>query len=131
MMKSKVGILISLLISSQLVFAGSGKNTDPRPDPTELPTEIAPQPTSTPSPRTEREKQLSELLKACDTTVMLCTQTVDTKNEVIAKQGELLDAQAQRITQLEGNEKSILKSPLLWFAAGMLVTGLTVHWVKK
>lgn len=73
---------------------------------------------------------LIDSLKACDGALSSEQQLNGSQRRLIAGQDELLTAQTARMVQLETRQNSIINNPLVWFVAGMLVTGLTVKLVK-
>jgi ABC-type sugar transport system substrate-binding protein len=70
---------------------------------------------------------LKELLQACDAKVQAQDKYAKLGDDMIDRQGQLLQKQNERIDQLESKNDN----GLLYFVVGMLTTGLTVYLVKR
>lgn len=84
-------------------------------------------PKSPPSEQPGDAAALAETLRACDLSLVATKRVADTQGELLLAQDTMLRNQARELTEQRGK---LLDNPLLWFAAGMLVTGLTVHFVR-
>jgi TolA-binding protein len=71
------------------------------------------------------------LLKACDTSLNNCQSAQNDKDAIIKSQEAQLSQLNDRVSGLEKEASSATNHKLLWFAAGMLLTGVTVYMVKK
>jgi ribonuclease HI len=71
-----------------------------------------------------------KLLQACDRDLNAQKVQVQTDSFVQGKQDELIRAQQTEMVSLKQEANNPFKNPILWFAAGMIVTGLTIHWVR-
>lgn len=71
---------------------------------------------------------LAETLRACDLSLVATKRVAETQGELLLSQDALLRNQSEQLA--ESRRGKILDNPLLWFAAGMLVTGLTAHLVR-
>lgn len=74
---------------------------------------------------------MADLLRACDKSVATSQKDVEVKGYIIDNQQKQLDLSAKRISELEGKSGGILDNKTFWFITGMLVTGLTVNWVRR
>lgn len=72
-----------------------------------------------------------DLLRACDSALTACSKALESKNNVIKGQAELLAEQETQINQLKADQSSIIKSPALWFIVGAAVTGITIAIIKR
>lgn len=70
------------------------------------------------------------MLQACNESLQDARKQNEVADYIKSQQSDLIKAQSERMVELEKKQDSILQSPILWFAAGMIVTGFTVHMVK-
>jgi hypothetical protein len=70
--------------------------------------------------------QMRELLQTCDRALTDCDKLIATKDQKIQKQEELIILQNTQISDLKNDQNSILKNPVVWFVAGVLVGGITI-----
>lgn len=82
-------------------------------------------------PQIPTDSPLVTLLKSCDKAYTTCQQHSADQANVIKSQAEQIDALSKRNGELVKEAEAPSRSRLLWFVAGMLVTGLTVYLVKK
>jgi len=71
------------------------------------------------------------LLKACDAALNACIEADKSKTEVIDAQQLVIGEQSVRIGELEAEQRSILKSPILWFVVGVAAASITIGVARK
>ena len=71
------------------------------------------------------------LLKACDEALNACIEADKSKTEVIDAQHLVIGEQSARIEALESEQRSILKSPILWFVIGVAAASITIGVASK
>lgn len=64
-----------------------------------------------------------ELYRTCDKTLYSCQQMSKSQSDIIQDQGEQIDLQAKRISELQKNEGGLLGNTLMWTAIG-IATGM-------
>lgn len=71
------------------------------------------------------------MLKACDKAQTNCQQHTQDQAALLKAQNDQINQLATENTRLREEEAKPSRSPILWFVAGMVATGLTVYLVKK
>lgn len=67
------------------------------------------------------------LLQACDGALVDVQATETIHLQLIQKQSDQIQIQAKEMLELNKEKDSILRSPVLWFALGVIATGAAVH----
>ncbi len=73
---------------------------------------------------------LVELLQACNHTLGTCEQVRVVQDDIIKAQGEALVAGEARERALEKRLNDTIYTKVVWFAAGILLTGAAVALIK-
>jgi hypothetical protein len=76
----------------------------------------------------DEAQRLADMLKGCDSALEASKRYNGTTLELVDRQQTLITKQGAQVDKLESVK--LESNPLLWFVAGMLVTGLTVKLVK-
>jgi hypothetical protein len=66
--------------------------------------------------------ELTELLKACDKGLVTCQRNVAARDEIIRAQSDYLQQKQARIDELEANERSFFKQPVVLIGIGVVTT---------
>jgi hypothetical protein len=72
-----------------------------------------------------------DVLKACDEALLKAGKVIQGKNEIIDIQAKQVKVLKEQLIEAEDERDSILRSPILWFLAGIIIGGVSYGFVTK